>query len=635
MRRAAAVLLLSGCATVPALSLELDLIPTPQHVELLGFDATLAEVTLASRDDPKVSLAARILQESLGVPVRLAKASPHSGEQAYTLTTTARGEARIAGEPQGVLYGAMTLLQLVNGRRVPGVFIRDWPDFEFRGAADFLLYTEVHRWSLDRGRGWAAFEALARRKLDQCLRYKINMVPIDGFGWGLAERPPEYAPVMRGLNAYARERGIRLMFGGYGADYEMVYDSNPLYQRPRYLGKVHRTDYSCMGAPGSRQSTMGRCRSNEALNREKAREIREFVQAIEPGMLYLHHEDYAFYLRTEGQWKKRCERCRARWPNDDLGAPDGGAAALAEGYAALIREVECPVVLVSPVYGPENASSEEWDRVLRLWKNVTRLLPRSPNVMVCFRESFGERRWVDAYNAAVPDFGAWIYFAGGGEHYYSDAPFVATPILSAAFKGARGLYYPNGDAYQEPQQLLNAEYAWNARTPGSTPDLATWRALASADLRPPEIFGAFLRRACAKLYGAAAAPFMVEYFTAFEKSPAPRLFEKVYASPCLWRSLTLDPKLPGRWEAAARMFERGEKFLRQALAASPNEDLEFLLRSTEVALSLARYLSGKESAELDRAARLAAEYFPEPVDPVSEVGTVRYMIDRLRAAEPK
>ncbi len=114
--------------------------------------------------------------------------SAHYGQSYVIRTPDAKSMWVIGGSEQGVLWGAMTVLQLIRrgakGTEVEGVYIRDYPDFEFRASADWLLNVEVNRWALDRGQGIEAFARLCERKLDEMLRLKINMVLMDGFGWG-------------------------------------------------------------------------------------------------------------------------------------------------------------------------------------------------------------------------------------------------------------------------------------------------------------------------------------------------------------------------------------------------------------------------------------------------------------------
>jgi hypothetical protein len=103
--------------------------------------------------------------------------------------------------------------------QVTGTIIRDFPSFRYRAASDWLLRAELNRWAYDWGDGQRAYVERIRRKLDFCVRFKINMVMFDGFGWSV-DRRPGYAAMVRDLNAYARERGIKLMFSGFGANFD-------------------------------------------------------------------------------------------------------------------------------------------------------------------------------------------------------------------------------------------------------------------------------------------------------------------------------------------------------------------------------------------------------------------------------
>ena len=121
----------------------------------------------------------------------------------------------------------------------------------------------------------------------------------------------------------------------------------------------------------SSTTTFGTCRSNEALNAEIAREFESFVRAVEPGALYIHHEDTGHYDRTQLRWSERCDRCKQKWPNPDFAAADGGAGAMAHGYANILRAVQrvknvdsgydaardCTTVFISPPYGIDSGRS--------------------------------------------------------------------------------------------------------------------------------------------------------------------------------------------------------------------------------------------------------------------------------------
>jgi hypothetical protein len=621
---------------------EVQLLPTPQYLEPLGdslaaSDGASVEVTIgppSSTSDPMLMLAANYVAQTLGsrptsrghtgATVHLwnaaADANPpvtlnlldrqtlhdtgHWG-QSYVICSPDRGSLwAIGSSPQGVLLAAMTIVQSIRkdaGRiEIPRLYVRDYPDFEYRAAADQLLNGEVNRWSLDRGRGVEAFRQLAKRKIDQALRYKINMIFMDGFGWGLAERFQGYAALMRDLNRYARERGIHLEFGGYGASYGITYQTGPIYEEGAYLGKVLKNResypggpiYQCMGftrgKKGVDASILGSCRSNEALNRLKGEELRQFVQAVEPGALYIHHEDQGNFRNSEAMWKKRCERCRERWPNDSLAATDGGAGGLANGYRALVEAVnsvknsdtgydaarDCQIILISPVYVPDSPATGDWSNALELWTNIGQQLPQARNVQVGFREvfpqKFGGRRWTDEFNAAMHDAGLgfrlFLYFAGGADDWVSDYPLSGVPVMNALFRGAQTIYNETGDAYREPMQLIAAEYSWNIRSTGFSVDpaehgeaLETWRKYVFQPDQPEALFGhgKLFERACNLLYGAKAGPIMAGYYGRSEWLPdteltqqertlsngyLPMSWNRAYSIPSHWRALALDSK---------------------------------------------------------------------------------------------
>lgn len=782
---AAALMLLPGALSAPGPISDPGLIPTPQYFERLKGDLLLdgsrpVAIAVGEKPDPKISLAAELVKAELeakearlrgrvtivpqaqpgAVAIVLADASGglppevrlnvldeqvlarHFG-QSYVLRID--GEtAWIAGRPQGILYGAMTLLELLKegaGLRLPGVSIRDFPDFEYRTAARYIMNGEVNRWCLDRGQGLEAYEALVQRKLDLCLRFKINMVVFDGFGWGLKERFAEYPALMQRLNAHARARGIHLIFGGYGAGYGISFQKGPLYESTTYLGQVPLNrrsypdgpTYPCIAERRSKAiragvdtALLGSCRSNDELNRIKAEELREFVRAVEPGALYIHHEDFGGVNTTEASWKVRCEHCRERWPNDDVAAADGGAGGIGHGYSCLVRAVnevknprtgydasrDCLILLTSPVYTAES-SSEGWSRALRHWQNVGRVLgPKTSNVLVAFREAFplaaGGGSWTESFNQAMQDagldLGLIMLVAGGGENWLNDYPFVPVPVLNSLFLGARASYFWIGDDYGEPQFLLNAEYTWNVASSGFSPaprspqeaqDL--WRRLIHDEATFEELYGerGFLRRACERLYGAAAAAPMMKYFREHRVVPParrggylPMAWDKVYATPALWRYLLVDAatwgkeitnetylehvkrlrldrgelhgRLKRQWELKLEALRKGEEYLEAALRSTPSEpsrdDLEFLLESTRTAVPVAEalvdfheFLRGRFAGNAERgpqaellrraqtrakeASTMAEKNFPRVVDPAgAEVGVVKSQLESLSAA---
>jgi hypothetical protein len=536
----------------------------------------------------------------------------HYGQGYVLRTPDTRSLWVIGSTDEGVLLGAMSLLQLMqktgDGVRLAGAHIRDYPDFKYRAAGNWVLNGEGDRWGFDWGQGVDGFLQVCKRQLDEALRFKINMVVFDGFGWGLKERFPAYGELMRSLNRYARARGIYLVFGGYGAGYGITYQAGPLYETVRYLGHVFKNrrsypdgpTYECMGFPNARvrngvdTRTMGGCRGNDELNRLKGDELRAFVQAVEPGALYIHHEDLGSYDPTEQSWLDRCSLyCKKRWPNDSLKAPDGGAGGLAHGYSALVRAInsvhnddgydasrDCLIILVSPVYDADSRSPSDWSNVLELWKNIGLQLPRTNNLLVCFREIFprpnGGQQWIRAFNSTMKEaglnIGTYVFFNGGVANYTTNYPESGAPTMNALFRGATGMYNFSGDFYGLPMEVVNAEYDWTTKPSDSvfrepatySQARAMWLRFVFAKDEPGGLFGdgGLYRRACELLYGAKAGDIMMSYYqesrwvpdtfdeaTEVRQRPAqcesdylPMMWDRAYALPEHWRDLAVDSK---------------------------------------------------------------------------------------------
>ncbi|NLX96381.1 MAG: hypothetical protein GXY83_09410 [Rhodopirellula sp.] len=524
--------------------------------------------------------------------------------QGYVLNSPDASTVWIVGaSPQGAIWGAASLLQLQGsdeqGVYVEGAYLRDYPHFEFRAASDWLLNIEINGWDLDRGKGVDDFARLVEARIDRALRFKINMALIDGFGFGISQRPAYYQDLMLRLNRYARARGFSLCFGGYGASYGMAYEPVVMYEKgTAFKGQVflnRRTYpdgsiYRCMGFPKARHghepAELGSCRSNDELNRLKADELRAFVAAVEPGALYIHHEDFGGFQGTQNAWRQqRCEQCRRRWPNDALQVRDGGAGGLAHGYSALIEAVnsvkkpeagydaarDCQIILVSPVYVPDGPRSEDWAAAVELWRNIALEIPKATNVQACFREVYplphGGERFTEKFAAAMREAGSplrvFMFFAGGADRFYTDYPLTGTAALDALFLGSRGIYNTSGDFYQEPMELINAEFSWNAQAKGfrvprdHAESQQLVRSYMLEENQPADIFGPgeLYDVACERLYGRRAARLMAKYYRLSAMLPEtpvasastgrpmtylPLTWDRAYAAPSHWRRLVQD-----------------------------------------------------------------------------------------------
>lgn len=562
------------------------LIPTPQECRFLGVPGrrfqrgAVCRAILCGPRHPQTALAVRLLREALrdrgGVRLRVTEClGPAPADTApWDVVLCGNGDAAVralfppglpdpagpapeqgyllhaapglpvklyARHPLGLLYAVTTLAQLLEpageGLCVPGVVIRDFPAFRWRGS-NWNLFGEIGGWSYERGDGQAAFERRILRKLDLCLQCKANLVIADGLGWN-SERFPGYGALMRRLNRAARLRGVRLLYTGYGSGYGCPSHDGPVFRnREQYPdGPV----YPCCGVPSAHaaaSSIMGTCLSNRGLLRLKQANLAEFAARVEPGALYIHNLDASVLAEAAPLWAMRCPRCRERWPNDALAAPDGMAGAFGWFYEQLAEAVnavrnprtgyearrDCLLMMVSPNYGDCSEDDAAWEACCEYYAEVGRHI-RQPNVIIGLREQFGHRRpgglrfarlreHLDRHGVRVP-FGT-IAFTGG-DGYYNNIPFLGTPVLTSCFRGADLVLHAHGNGYQEPQQLLNAEFSWNParsafhREPLPASGQACRQrcaALSSGRARPAGLFGpeGFLEAACRRLYGPAAGP---------------------------------------------------------------------------------------------------------------------------------
>jgi hypothetical protein len=259
---------------------------------------------------------------------------------------------------------------------------------------------------------------------------------------------------------------------------------------------------------------------------------------------------------------------------------------MARGYANILEAVnrvhnsdtgydaarDCTVVFISPPYAVDSGRSGvgntkadpllNWNKTLEFWTNVLRAMPKAANVEVGFREIFagpGGRQWVDVYREHMLAQGlnpnVFVFFLGGADQYSNGSftfPFTGSPVMDGLFDGAESLYSFNGGLHQEPQQVINAEYAWNSHAPGRLvpgtfqDGVREWHALMKDDELPEAIFGqeGVFRSACAKIYGVRAGARMARFQSYQEERRGDELPEfyphRLYALTVLWRLLQGD-----------------------------------------------------------------------------------------------
>ncbi len=117
----------------------------------------------------KVAGAPAPISLELGGPARL-------GDEGYELTVAPSGVKLVAHAPAGLFYGVQTVRQLLGGRRIPAVRIRDRPRFGWRGAM------------LDVARHFRPARDV-KRFVDLMALYKLNRLHLhlsDDQGWRIA-----------------------------------------------------------------------------------------------------------------------------------------------------------------------------------------------------------------------------------------------------------------------------------------------------------------------------------------------------------------------------------------------------------------------------------------------------------------
>ncbi|MCL5772186.1 MAG: hypothetical protein M1479_07925 [Actinobacteria bacterium] len=469
----------------------------------------------------------------------------------------------LAVSEMGCQYACSTLLQLfrkniVNSKNksgdvfLPEVMIKDSPDYKYRGN-NWDIWCELGCWSYDRGDGIEAYKKRIIKKLDMCLEYKVNFLLFDGLGWN-NERFTGYGQMMRELNSEARKRGIYLAYAGntsgYGASGQGLYNGEIFKNKTTYPdGK----EYLCMGAYESNEindfsdvtgSYLGTCISNEELTDLKIEELNDFVNSVEPGALYLHNLDVDDIIRSEKMWKIRCHSCRQKWPNDEVTAPDGMAGAFAHFYDRLVDGIncvnkdgykaskDCLKILVSPAYSMYYHEDNEWNKIVKYWSMISNLMKNKNNVFFGIREQFlnhqKQTNRIIELKKSIDVKGkghsiSIIYFYGA-DGAYNNQIFLITPVLNQIFEGSDMLINASGNAYQEPLQLMNAEYSWNTKSstfykmkmPSSYKEfIKLYEKLKVARLRPSEIYGngGFIEVACIKLYGEEVGKKMAQLFS--------------------------------------------------------------------------------------------------------------------------
>ena len=470
-----------------------------------------------------------------------------------------------AKSPTGCVYGIMTLIELIE-KDVSEILIRDWPDFKQRGNK-WQIWAESGIWSYDYGDGPEAIKKRFIQKMEMNALHKINVIYADSFGLD-ADRFPEYADIMKTVNDRARELGISLYTGCYGMGYGQAAFGNTFHGKS-FLNRKSYPDgevYECIGTYDAYDIDFdtettdyshrldnvyarehGTCLSNDALTSLKLEEMKDYITKTHCGGLYFHNMD-AHEIHPE-LWKARCEMCRKKWPNDDLFAKDGCAGSFAYYFNTIAKELSkikdgdydaskhLKIMVVSPGYlYPVVTNDEDFNTGVDFWKAVSEYL-ESDVIAIGFRENFfyhdkDVRRAEKLIDAKLKNDAIIINFSGG-DGYYDDKIFTPTAAVNYIMKGFDGMLCANGNGFQEPVQLFNAEYLWNSensayfniedKPKNQTEFLSLYRGAIKSRFRPDEIYGenGFIDVICEKIYGKKAGENMAKLYKICGKNGEP------------------------------------------------------------------------------------------------------------------
>lgn len=368
----------------------------------------------------------------------MARIAP-KGRQGYAIQFARRGAAGevsflVGAGSEGVLHAASTFALLVkkDGRTIYAtrVQITDWPDFKNRS---------LPVWPLP-----GSFDEF-KRYVEWAFRYKFNGIYTyatrentpDGFNLPT----PEERRYLRRINAYAKERGIKI---NYALNWAIA-PVTPGGSDPSSRGSVVFQDqYYCWG--------------DDALLRARAAEIARFARETGAQSLHFHCID-----SYEEAWERRGPGDRARF-GDDRASADANVITI---FTRQIRRLNPGIELqfvVNPYHAnvdlPGNGKYKAWLR------SLSSQIPAD----VYLVNAELNRDQADSFVASVRQ---------PLVHWINGTAFQWGRFFSTLPAFTRSAYYEGRDRdvviHMEPigffggevMQMVAAQYEWNVAAPGS------------------------------------------------------------------------------------------------------------------------------------------------------------------------
>jgi hypothetical protein len=247
-----------------------------------------------------------------------------------------------------------------------------------------------------------------------------------------------------------------------------------------------------------------------------------------------------------------------------------------------------------------------------------------------FLQPSGEKR-IAQLRAALDDVGhghgVHVISFAGGDNYTSYDLVNTSGAMAHMFEGAGSVCLSNGGVFEEPVQLLNAEWLWSGseaeyieqpRTPDEVDELLA--ALRIGHHHPPEVFGrdGLLQRVCYRLWGEKAGEHMYQaYLCGGDGEHAPicriwwavtremrRLKGDLVAAEWTWEDVR------DAWQRRVQATEEAIAHVSAAVESSDDPDIAWLLRCLKLGRRFAEALvlaaTFRFTDDPDTSARLAA-----------------------------
>jgi hypothetical protein len=417
-------------------------------------------------------------------------------KQGYAITAKGGRVAIVGRDPFGALYGAVTFRQMAaDGGRVESAVVRDWPDILERGGVSFGRGL----WKWTAGLDAAGRAEEVKRCIDELVRHKINGMEDVFLKWSDS---PSIA-VCRDVFTYARERGIRTMFG----------TGTELWTNGNCPKGMTPAKWPCVAGVRS-WGDKYYCWADDAQIWDSANRFIDYLMkfGLEDPLVYIHPVD-SNTVEDPECWSRRCERCRARWKDDERWK---ASANLFNIWRRAFDRRLPGASFVSPVvpYAIAYLSRCPAERRDARWRmNVTDYWTKLDAAL-------------DDKNMA---FAAWIAPRAAFDEYRRMLPrrpvcycdtYPPNPGLFLTCRRKLGtMYEPGGriaygmtgtDAYARWEScFLAAEYAWNVHAPGWEPydGVNYWHPVLDTT-GPDVVMTNLLPRICRTFWGESLSPYM-------------------------------------------------------------------------------------------------------------------------------